>query len=196
MGYLQDVIEAVRIVKDRRRKQECKHRIVYAFTSGGTKYYQFEDMANIAYERGLSALCVYNELEMRCSREYLIMHTDAIDKLLKEQKIDIYKIKQANDILKQRLMMATDVDLMYKLASVVYFDETENPLVYEPEYAEKKIAKWRKDNEVSAFFSMLPLSELVPFLKSVRVDLDTYSELQSEAKRLEEQALRLATSVK
>ena len=153
-------------------------------------------MANIAYERGLSALCVYNELEMRCDREYLLLHTDAVDKALREKNINIYKIKQMNDILKQRLTMVTDVDLMYKLASVVYFDETENPLVYEPEYAAAKIAKWRKDKKVSDFFSQQPLQELLPFLQNAVTDLDIYTELQQEAKMLEEQALRMSSSAK
>ena len=120
----------------------------------------------------------------------------AIDDILHQQKIDIFKIQQLNELLKQRLQMPTDVDLLYKLASICFFDKSENPAVYEPAYAEKKIAKWRKDKGVRDFFMQTPLLELMPFLKSVNTDLDTFSELQKEIKIIHSECLRLASSAK
>jgi len=194
MGLIKDLAEVWRIEWDKRRKQKEKYRIEYAFTCGGTKYYRFADISNLPYERGLMALNVYNEFDMRCDRKQLQRHVDAMDNLLHQQKIDIFKIQQLNEILKQRLELMTDTNLLYKLASVVFFDKTENPAVYEPEYAEKKIAKWRKDQKVTAFFSQRPLLELIPSLQSVGVDLDTYTELLEELNKIQEQALRLASS--
>ena len=133
---------------------------------------------------------------MRCDRDFLIQYADTIDKLLHEQRIDIFKIKQLNSILKQRLMLMTDTDLLYKLASVVFFDKTENPYVYEPAYAEKKIAKWRKDKGVHDFFMQTPMLELMPSLANVNTDLDTYSAALQEIKEIHSQALRLANSPK
>lgn len=196
MGLIRELAEVWRTQWDKRRKQKEKYRIEYAFTSGGTKYYRFADISNLPYERGLTALCVYNEVEMRCTREHLMKHVEAVDGLLHEKKIDIFKIKALNDILKQRLMLTADVELLYKLASVCFFDKTENPAVYEQEYAAKKIAKWRKDAKVTAFFSQTPLLELMPFLRSVGTDLDTYTPLNEELNRLHQEALRLANSMK
>lgn len=196
MGLIKDLMEAWRIELDKRREQKEKYRIEYAFTCGGTKYYRFADITNLPYERGLMALVAYNELDMRCSRDFLIRYQGAIDDILHQQKIDIFKIQQLNELLKQRLQMPTDVDLLYKLASICFFDKSENPAVYEPAYAEKKIAKWRKDKGVRDFFMQTPLLELMPFLKSVNTDLDTFSELQKEIKMIHSECLRLASSAK
>lgn len=194
--FIKELSEVWQQQWDKKREQKEKYRIEYAFTCGGTKYYRFADITNLPYERGLMAMNVYNEVEMRCNRKFLIYYADTIDKLLHEQKIDIFKIEKCNSILKQRLQMPTDVDLLYKLASVCFFDKTENPCVYEPEYAEKKIAKWRKDKGVRDFFMQKPLLELMPFLASVDTDLDTYSALCDELNKIHTEALRLASSGK
>lgn len=196
MGLFKELMETWRIEWDKRREQKNKYRTEYAFTCGGTKYYRFADITNLPYERGLMALNVYNEVEMRCSRGFLVNYADTIDKLLHEQKIDIFKIQQLNEILKQRLTMTTDTDLLYKLASVCFFDKSENPAVYEPAYAEKKIAKWRKDKGVRDFFMQKPLLELMPFLQSVDTDLDTYSQMCEELNKIHTECLRLAGSAK
>lgn len=194
MGLIRQLAETWRIEWDKRRKQKEKYRIEYAFTCGGTKYYRFADITNLPYERGLMALQVYNEVDMRCSRQFLLHYADTIDKLLHEQKIDIFKINQLNEILMQRLTLTTDTDLLYKLASVCFFDKTENPAVYEPDYAEKKIAKWRKDKGVRDFFTQMPLLELMPFLQNVDTDLDTYSAMCDELNKIHSECLRLASS--
>lgn len=196
MGLIRELMEVWRTEWDKRRQQKEKYRIEYAFTSGGTKYYRFAEIANLPYERGLMAMLAFDELRMKCSREFLIQYADAMDKILHEQKIDIFKIQKLNEILKQKLTLATEVDLMYKIASIVYFDKSENPAVYEPEYAEKKIAKWRKDKGVNDFFSQKPLQELMPFLQNVNTDLDSYSTMLEELKKIHTECLRLASSTK
>lgn len=192
--FIKDLAETYRVEKDKRRKQECKYRIEYAFTCAGRKYYRFADISNLPYERGLQAIMVYNEVDMRCSREYLSKHIEAMDKILHEKNIDIYKINQLNEMLKQRLNLITDVDLLYKLASVCYFDDSEKPEVYEPEYAEKKIAIWRKDKGVHAFFMQQPLLELMPFLRKQKVDLDTYTPLNQELNEEQMKAIQTIIS--
>ena len=194
MGLIKELAELWQQQWDKRREQKEKYRIEYAFTSGGTKYYRFADISNLPYERGLMAYEVYNEVGMRCSRDFLVKYAEAIDNILHEQKIDIFRIEKLNSLLKQRLAMTTDTELLYKLASVVFFDKSENPAVYEPEYAAKKIAKWRKDKGVHDFFMQKPLLELMPSLQSVDTDLDTYSAMCEELNRIHTECLRLAGS--
>ena len=196
MGLIKELMETWRIEMDKRKEQKEKYRIEYAFTCGGTKYYRFADITNLPYERGLMAMHAYNEVQMRCDRNFLVRYADTIDKLLHEQKIDIFKIQKLNEVLKQRLTLVAETDLMYKLASIVYFDKSENPAVYEPAYAEKKIAKWRKDKGVHDFFTQKPLLELMPFSQSANTDLDTYSEMLQEVKKIHLECLRLASSEK
>ena len=47
MGIIRELMESWRTQIDKRRKQQSKYRIEYAFTSGGRKYYQFADITNL-----------------------------------------------------------------------------------------------------------------------------------------------------
>lgn len=198
MGFIQlvkDLKEVYLIEKDKRREQKAQYRIEYAFTSGGTKYYCYEDINNLPYQRGRAALSCFNEIEMRCSREFLLKFTKAMDDVLHQKEIDIFKINELNAVLKDRLSLSTDLDLCYKLASIVYFDKTEKPEVYEPEYAAKKIAKWQKDSKVSDFFMQKPLLELMPFLKNADTGLDIFFQLNQELNGLHSDLTRLIGSM-
>lgn len=127
------------------------------------------------------AIAFYHEVNMRCSREYLLKHVEAISNILhNSNKIDVFGIDALNNQMKERLDLVVDVDLLYKLASVVFFDELENPCLYEMEYNQKKIEQWKKNSSVGAFFLQQPIQELIPFLKSVEVDLDMYFPLNEK----------------
>lgn len=167
-----------------------------AFKIDGITYYRFADLNNLPYKRGLMAYAVYNELDMRCTREYLVLHSDAMNTILSKSEINVFDIKKLNDQMMQRLQLTTDVDLMYKLASVAYFDKNENPESYDTAYCEKKIAKWKQHTSVEAFFLSQPLMELLPFLNNADVDLNTYSELNKELNEIHLGVLRLLNSKK
>jgi len=197
MGFRQlikELAEVWRIQWDKKRQQKEMHRIEYAFTSGGRKYYRYEDITNLPYQRGRAALTAYNEVEMRCSREFLLEWTKKMDAVLHNNPIDIFEINKLNGILKDRLSLTADLDLCYKLAAIVYFDKTEKPEVYEPAYAEKKIARWKKDQSVSDFFSQMPLKELIPYLSNAIGDFDTFFQLNEELNQLHADLIRLIGS--
>jgi hypothetical protein len=154
---------------------EQKHVIEHAFSVGGVDYYQFNDVFSLPYERGLMAITFYEELRMKCTYDNLKLHVEAIRTLLNEPKIDIYKVNALNEMLGERLGMVTDVNLLYKLVSVVFFDKNENPCLYEIDYNLKKIEQWKKHKGVNDFFLQKPLQELIPFLNTVDLDLSMYS---------------------
>jgi hypothetical protein len=168
-----------------------KHLIDYAFTAGGVDYYQFNDTFSLPYERGLMALAVYEESRMRCSREYLERHVKTVRETLKSNKIDIFKINQLNEQMSERLNLVIDVDLLYKLASIVFFDKKENPAIYEPDYCKEKIEFWKRHKGVADFFLQKPITELIPFLKSAGIDLNEYSRLNTELNRLHSERLSM-----
>jgi len=85
-----------------------------------------------------------------------------------------------NNQLSERLEFIYDTDLVYKLASVVYFDEKENPEDYDWTYNQKKIDKWKKDKSINDFFLTMPIADLVPFLKDFNMNFDSYSQVQME----------------
>ena len=153
---------------------EVLHPIVLAFESGGKKYYQFEDIMNLCHARAFRAMEIYEEVQSRCTRELILLHTDAINNLLLANPINVFEIKKLNEALKERADFIISGDTLWKLASVVYFDETENPYDYDYKYGIKKIQEWQKEKDVSAFFFNTPISKLIPSLTLSESDLRTY----------------------
>lgn len=151
------------------------YMIKHAFNINGRDFYQFDDTHNLPYQRGLTCLLFYRELGMNCNDEFLELHCKAVDNLLKpaDGKIDIYKIKGLNDQLMQRMKLPKDPDLVYKLASVVFFDKEENPETYEFPHNDEKIKFW-KQHAGSSFFLQVPVQVLIPFLKQYDENVETY----------------------
>lgn len=152
--------------------------IIFAFEVGGRKYYQFDDAFNIPCERALKALTYYEELRMRCTREFLQMHCEAVEKIISDPKrINIAKLAILNQQLKERLDFIIEPDIAFKLASVVFFDKTESPYLYDFKYAGQKIEFWKKHKGTHDFFLQSPLRRLIPFLEKSGMNLEIYSQV-------------------
>jgi hypothetical protein len=124
---------------------------------------------------------------MKCTKGYLVKHTQAVKNLLAKPKFttnDLFEIAKLNNQLSERLEFIYDTDIVYKLASVVYFDENENPEDYDWTYCIKKIEKWKKDKSINDFFLSMPIAELIPFLKDFNLNFDSYSQIQMEQTNL------------
>jgi hypothetical protein len=179
----------------RRYFPEQKYVIEFAFEVAGKKYFRFSDISALPFERGLMALAVYEETQMRCGREYLLEHCRVLREIITDpQKIDIIKINTLNEQMIERLNMVTDVDLLYKLSSVVFFTRDENPVLYDAEYNRKKIEFWKKHRGVADFFFAKPLRELIPFLDNFDFDLEAYSKLNTELNQIHLERLRTLSS--
>jgi hypothetical protein len=157
-----------------------KYVIVYAFSIAERHYFRFDDPLNTPYDRALKCLVYYKELDMNCDRGFIKAHTEAFDNAFLKNKIDIntlLELKQLNDQLKQRLALPKEPDLMYKLASVIFFDQNENPTVYEFKYGENKIKAWKKNTSLTDFFLSKPLRELIPYLEHAGINLEQFSRM-------------------
>lgn len=173
-----------------------KHVVEYAFTVAGRRYFKFQDPLNIPYERALSCLVYYREVDMNIDREFLQEHLDAINTILTSAQIDIFKIKALNDQLLTRLQLPKDPELMYKLASVVFFDQEESPEVYDWEYGKKKIAFWKKHASIKDFFLQTPIVELIPYLKYAGENLETFSQMITDVNKVHSDNLSALSSAK
>lgn len=158
------------------------HKIDLAFELNGVKYYCFDDAFNVPYERALTALTYYEEFRMRCTRDFLKLHVKATDEALNKGKLTNAAI--LNNQLKERLDFILEPDLLYKLASVIYFDENESPLTYDFKYNDSKIKIFKENKDLNAFFLQSHIQQLVPFLKDVDLNLELYSKVVSEATEL------------
>lgn len=154
------------------------HKIEIAFTAGGFDYYHFPDVLSMGFERALSALSFYEELRMRTTREYLVAHCKAIGEILSDpKKIDVGRIAILNKNLQDRLELIIEPEIVYKLAAVMYFDETEDPYRYDHAYGQKKIERWKKDLSLKSFFLSTPIKSLIPGLESFEENLESYSQV-------------------
>lgn len=154
---------------------ENKYRIIPAFELHGKRYFMFAELQECPMGRHDSAMTIFLELEMRMDKEYIEMHTKAVDKILSNpKKIDIGLLAQLNYNMKDRIGLMVTPHFIYKLASVVYFDESESPYMYDFEYNEKKIAAWKEDGRTLDFFLRTPLLDMIPFIKPQQNVSETY----------------------
>lgn len=184
---------------------ELKEPVVYAFTCGGTDYYQFTDTFKTPCLRGLQALTIYEEFRSRTTRELYEKETEAESQLIDEMwaelaggkgKVDLGKaftslneLKKVIKNRKERMALIIEPDLVYKLASVVYFDESENPYRYDMRYNEQKIKKWKADQSLQDFFLSQPLVQLIPYLSELAENLQIYSEVATKVMSLQSEFL-------
>ena len=158
-----------------------KQKIVKAFVYQGKDYFMFDDIFSIPSIRGLQALDYYEEFNMRCTKDYLIRWTEAAEKILSDnKKINLIELATLVKHLQERLKMIPVSEHIYKIASVVFFDDSENPYMFDRKYNKKKIDLWKKDPEVLSFFLQTPLRDLIPYLDSQGASLQTYSGVVKE----------------
>lgn len=158
------------------RKPKVDHPTEKVFSIEGTNYYQFKDISKIKCFRAFIVSDFYSELSMKCSREYLVAHTEAVEKLLSNSKqINITQVAQLNLQLKERLEMIYEPDIIYKIASVVFFDKTENPYEYDDMYGKEKIERFKRHAvKESGFFFETLFKGLLNTKDLSDQDLETY----------------------
>jgi hypothetical protein len=100
-----------------------------------------------------------------------------MDKKKKDDK-KLYEIGVMASRLKEQMEMSVSLLRQLKLATVVYFDEQENPLDYQYPYNKTKLEHWMKHNDVQGFFLNLPEYAYLPSLTEYSTNFPTY--LQAE----------------
>lgn len=137
--------------------------LALAFTCGGENFYEFKDEVQLPVDRAFEAMQIYEMLEWKCTREYLIAHTQAIRNKVnaRSNEMQSYEISIMNEDLSARLEFAFEPELLYQLASVVYLAKDEDPYSYNSKLGAEKIQFW-KENNFMATLKKKPLKELIP----------------------------------
>jgi hypothetical protein len=144
-----------------------KYRVIPAFECGGEQFYMFDSQMEVPTGRQFTSLTFYAEMDCRIDREYLEMHTKAMEKVMSDpKKLNIGIIAQLNVHLKERLDLMIPPEFIYKLASVVFFTKEESLYKYDFDYNKKKIQRWKEAGATLDFFLKTPLTTLIPSLKS------------------------------
>lgn len=154
----------------------ARHYIKAEFKHKGIQYYSFGEDFNMPTQRAFSALDVYAELEQRITKDYLTTYIEAV--FASANKGDLVRIAGLTENLKTRMDNVVDVDVLYKLASVLYFDETENPYIYDASKGREKIKIWKEDKNIADFFLQMPIHALIPSNLLHPNSLATYTTIQ------------------
>lgn len=168
-----------------------EHNIQLAFEYGGIDYFHFPDVFNIPCMRAMSAIQFYEEMRMRMTKDFLLQDLSAHSKLNesirmhtsgKTGAIDLeaaHKLLRDSDTLiqqkKERLEWIAEPETIYNLASIVYFDSTEDPYKYDRQHGLEKIKIWKESkNEMLGFFLQQPMSNYMPYFKELNHDFRDY----------------------
>jgi len=160
------------------------------FKSGGTQYYTIKDIFNLNSTRAMAAISFFEELRMKCTREYLIKHLDAQKELNKELRkaldlnnkslnlegafLAIQESEKLDLQIKERLEWIFEPDCMLKLAGIVFFDENEDPFGYDPGYGIEKVNRWKKEG-VDAFFLSKHMNHLIDYSSIKEEDFQKFT---------------------
>lgn len=160
-------------------------QIEFAFTSGGINYFRFSAEVNIPFQRAIAARDILTEELWQITPAVLQGWNEALIQLVMSTKMSpdkkLFEIGIMANRLKEQLSMSFSLTRTIKLASVMYFDESENPLDYQYPYNDKKMRHWMAHNDVQGFFLSLPDSEFIPSLTELSKNFPTY--LEAETKR-------------
>ena len=150
------------------------HVIEPVFVSGGKQFYRLKDTMNTCLERGLGALTVYEEIESRVTRPVLQEFVKRMEDIINDPKgIKIGELAQLIGKLKERMdWVVPPSELIWKFASVIYFDENESPFVYDAKYCTEKIARWKEAGDIAPFFFHSQLKDLLPLIQLSPEDLE------------------------
>jgi len=151
----------------------------FAFACGGKRYYTWANEMDLPVERALAAKDVYSELEQGISSKYLEDLFQTCEKLLDKGKL--VQTSQLIGLAKARVGHISNALLLYKLASVLYLEEGENPYSYDLLLEEKKIENWIKNKDVESFFLQEPIKKYIPSFDSLAMSIKTYFKAQGES---------------
>lgn len=127
------------------------HEIKLAFVgSDGTEYFEFISGYSCYYERYNAILDRLAEIDCKVDKAYL----DDFQAIMKEYltKGDLYNASILLKNLEDRRNYIFNQELLYDLATVWYFDKSENCYAYNTEYAEIKKKRWKEEKGRLSFF--------------------------------------------
>lgn len=150
------------------------HTIEPAFIAGGVQYYKVKDMFNTHTLRGTSAVEIYDKWNMRMDRSTLQKYIDEMKSQFTTSKsIDLNRVITLLNSMQDRMnYVLPPREYLWDLFCVTYFDRSESPYAYDPEYQIAKKARLKQSGKIDDFFLFTRLSELLPLPKLSQQDLE------------------------
>lgn len=154
---------------------DIAHNIEFAFECGGKKFYRAVKEFVLPAGRYKFIDAFLYEVELRMNLRTLKAYLTDIKKQLDgtQGQINIGKAFQIIYAMETRTELGFEPQTVKRLASVVYFDSSEDLREYNAEYCQKKIKFW-EDNNCYDFFLTKPISELCNLKGISEESLQTY----------------------
>lgn len=162
---------------------DVAHMVEVAFEAAGKKYYRFKDEFRIPAGRYKYVYASLRENDLRMNIDTLRDYIDAFKKVLsgggKKNSISLEDLWKLVLNLESRINLGLDPEGIERLASIVYFDDTEDLSTYDKKYGTDKISVWRQHN-VSDFFLTKPIGDLLSLSDSSITSLMDYIKTNRE----------------
>lgn len=157
----------------------------FAFECAGTKYYRAIKEYHLPVGRFKWIDAYLYEVELRMDLKTLNGYLDVLDKNIdgKNGTINLTKVWQVVHAMRTRTKdLGWEPETVKRLASVVFFDETEDLRDFDPAYGKQKVALWDLHKNY-AFFLTRPISELLNLGSSSEESLQNYIKVAQEVLR-------------
>jgi hypothetical protein len=156
---------------------DIKHKVEVAFEAAGRTYYRFIDDHQIPVGRYKYIYAILKEVDLRMNLETLQGYVKEMERILdggkNKNQVSIGELWKIVLNLKSRLSLAFEPASVQRLASVLFFDETEDLRSYDRKYGQEKIDFWEKNN-VLDFFLTMPIVELLGLKNISQTSLEEY----------------------
>lgn len=141
---------------------ELADKIELAFTSGGKKFYRFIAEYQMPTGRYKWVMNYLREVDLRIDLSTMKAYMAEIIKCIdgSKKQIDLINVFKIVTSIQSRLELAFEPETIKRLASVTYFDDTEDLSDFSMQKGEEKRKWWDKHNTLD-FFLTNPISELL-----------------------------------
>lgn len=155
---------------------DIKHKVEVAFKVKGRTYYRFIHERDIPAGRYKYIYAFIREVDLRMNLDTLKQFVTELKKVLNggnKNSIDMGQMWKLILNLETRTSLAFEPAGVEKLASVIYFDDTEDLSTYNRKHCDDKIKYWKENNLID-FFLTKPIGELLGLKNTSITSLQTY----------------------
>lgn len=157
--------------------KDIRHLVEDAFKVGGKTYYRFAEERMIPAGRYKYIYAFLKEADLKMTLETLQNYVAEFENLLNgsgpKKVIQIGELWKLVLNLKSRIALAFESETIERLASVIYFDETEDLSTYDRKHGTAKITLWKKHDFIG-FFLTKPLGDLLGLKNTSIESLQAY----------------------
>lgn len=162
-------------------------KVEKAFKCDGVQYYNFREVEGIAMYRYVILQQYARQFQNRITDDELQQSISECEKHINSNPINLTKVVRVLNYIKERSKMTLEPEIMYRIASVTYFDATERLDNYDEGYNTKKIESWKKKAMLDFFFAK-PMKNIINLKGMSSQDLARYiREWNTEIKSLRSQ---------